>query len=233
MKIYSIANENDIVKDEQSLYFPIGLYLRNIQDYINNILINYAEITLDRKINLVVENGTYLTIDTEVIYKPICNLLNVKYHKEEKNNELHYYSTIFGNKLTELSLIKKEEDLLVKFPYIHALYKKREEQIKNALDIYSRTNRVIPSQLAKSTRAKYFFQYKLNENLYNQLLVESQYFNLSYFLNGILIDMTNLVNSLPMLISNVASIIIDTNTLPNVDEKKIAAITNKDKLLKR
>ncbi len=233
MQRYNINDGSTITKENQNLIIPARVYLNNLQEYINNTLIQFVPFTLENKLEIVVENGVYLTLDDEIIYKPICNLLEVKFHKEDKNQQLQYYHTLFGSKLIELNCIKSEEDLIIKFPYIYSLYTKRKELITKALEIYSVTNRVIPSELANSTKSKYFAQYKLNEALYNQLLRESAIFNVSYFVSCVSNDITNLVNSLPMFINSVSLFIIDINSIPNIDTKKVSALISEENKLKR
>lgn len=233
MPKFIINDENEILKEGEKFGYPTKLYLSNIQNYINNHLVNFFNIQIENGLELVVENGTYLVFNDEIIYKPICHLLNVDYKEMEKEKTFDYYYTMFQSKLAELSLIKTEEDLLIKFPELYSLYTKRKEQILEALEIYSRSYRVFPSREANAIRTKYFLKYKISEKLYNQLLMEASCFNLAYFINCVQYDVANLLTSLPMIINSISSFVVDVNTLPCFDDDKISLILEDELKLKR
>lgn len=232
MQRYKIT-EQDIVKEKANLNYPVGIFVNNLQKYINKEIVSIVNIPLEPSLELVVNNGTYLTLNDEIILKPICKILNVEYKEIERNDKLHYYYTLFASKKSELKMIKSEEELFVKFPYIHELYMKRKKQITEALDVYSLTNRVLPIESANSTKKRLLLQYRMDEELCGQLLNEAMFFNLSYFIERLQFDLTNLVNSLAMLMGNISSFIVDVNSLPSIDKNKVSSIVTPVVKLKR
>lgn len=224
MKKYSIDNKNDILKEERDIDYPIAIFITNLQKYINEALTSYIKIHLDCFLDLIVENSTYLTLNDAIIYKPICGLLNIKFASMEKEKQLDYYLIVLKNKLAELSKIQTEEELTIKFPELYDFYTKRKERIKDALDIYGRTYRIVPPEIANSIKKKYLIKYEMDEYTYRQLVMESSYFNVSSFINSASKDITNLINNLPMLLNTTSSFIVDINTLPNIDKNKVSLI---------
>lgn len=232
MKRYTVT-EKEIVKEKANLNYSFGAFLTNMQEYINKVIVNHLKIKLEPSLELVSYNGLYLIINDEIIYKPICKLLNIEYTKAKNDNKLEYYQAIFRSKISELKTIKSEEELFVKFPYIHFLYTKENDQLAKALDVYNLVTRTKPNEVAISLKTKLLIKYDINEELYNRLLMESPFFNLAYFMNSVQNDLTNLVNNLSMISSNITSYIVSINKLPEIDKNKVSSILTNEKKLKR
>lgn len=232
MQKFLISDENEIIKEGEKFFFSTKSYIKSIQNFINKSLI-YFDVQFENELELVVDNGTHLVYNDAIIYKPICHLLNVDYKEMDKQKKFDYYYTMFQSKLSELSLIKTKEELLIKFPEIYSLYLKRKEQIEKAFEIYCSSNRVIPSYQANMIKAKYLQKYKIDEQFYKQLLIESSCFNIQYFINHIQYDMTNLVAYLPMIINSISSFNIDVNATPCFDFNKVSSILHDEYKLKR
>lgn len=233
MQRFSINDENELIKEGKRFNFSTKSYIGSIQNYINKYLVTFLNIQIDNGLELVVNDGTYLVYKDEIIYKPIRQLLNVDYKEMDKDKKFEYYYTMFQSKLTELSIIKTEEDLLIKFPELYSIYTKRKQQIREAIEVYSRSNRVFPSKEADSIRSKYLQQYKIDKQLYGVLLNESSYFNVSYFVSLIERDMANLINNLSMFIDSISSFAIDVYASPYFDYNKISSVLNGEHKLKR
>lgn len=232
MRIYTVT-EKEIVKEKANLNYSVGTFLANMQEYINKVIVNHLKIKLEPSLELVSYNGIYLIISDEIIYKPICKLLNIEYTKAKNDNKLEYYQSIFRSKISELKTINSEEELFVKFPYIHSLYTKENDQLAKALDVYNLTIRTKPKEIAISLKTKLLIKYDINEQLYNHLLMEAPFFNISYFMNWVQNDLTNLVNNLSILSNSITSFIVDINKVPSIDKNKVSSILTNEKKLKR
>lgn len=227
MEKYSIKNEKEIVKNGYNLNYPVGLYLKNMNEYVNKLLFRYAKMDIEPELELIVDNNkTFITLSDKTIYKPMCNLFNVSYKEMADEDKLNYYKALFNGKLIELGLIKTEIDLIIHFPEIYAFYDRRKEKINDVLDIYRKTSHVYPTKVANETRRKELFKNKIDEKLYNQLLMEANNFNLENFIQWIIADLQNLLVNFPALVHNASLFAIDVNLLPSIiDYHRLSTIT--------
>lgn len=226
MQRYNVT-EKEIVKEEDNLIYPVGVFLKNMEDYIKNEITNDIDIKLEPSLALIVANEVYLTLNDEIILKPICKYLNIEY-KEVENNDKNYYSTLYCNKFSELRIIESEEELLEKFPYIHELYTKRKRQINEALEIDSLIAHVFPTDVA-ITYDSLLTKYNMDKKLHTKLRNEARVFSLGYFID----EMQFIITNLSMLIGDITSFMVDINSLSSINKKKVSLILANETELKR
>ncbi len=208
--------------------------LRNFKEYIEAQFCPNLNLKLNLLLDLVMNGNdpknSFIVFDSNCVIEALCRLLNVPYYDElEEEAKLDYYMAQFTSRMSELSQIRSETELLSKFRAIYMLYKEKKEKIEVSAEACYSYARVIPKRDAERLVRRKIYSANIKDSEYQELLAQYYTFNFATFMQTIYQDLYQLVTYLPFIIGSLGGMSVYTSQIKELDQKKIAFLVENTK----
>lgn len=220
MEIYKVNNINDFLKEgKTSVTEVIGLK-GTIENYINSFFSPSLNLKLDMKLNVIVQ-GDYKAIffDQLAFLNPLGNLLDVDKSRVSEEELPEFLKVRIQNRLNELSLIHREDELIIKFPTLSGIYHTKKDHVEKSVTIEYSCNAIKPSNQADLIKGKHLQEAGITRTEHANNLIEAYSFNFQSFLNTCLTDLERIVRYLDFLAANVSQAMMPVTLMQSLDEK--------------
>lgn len=222
MQIYRINNINDFLKDDRTYPTEVMGLKTIIENYISNFFAPVLNIKLDMILNILVqEEYKAIFFDELALLRPFARLLDIDLSVVHPEGLISYLAVHLDSKLSELKLIQKEEDLMVKFPTISGIYQTKKDHIAKSVSLEKNCLTIKPATQAELVKAKKLKEFNISRNEHASNLIEAYSFSLASFLSSYCVDIERILRYLDFLKNNVSQTMMPVSLTESLDESKI------------
>lgn len=220
MEIYKVNNINDFLKEGKTSATEIIGLKGTIENYINSYFSPSLNLSLDMKFNIIVqENYKAIFFDKLAFLNPLGRLLDVDKSCVSDEELPEFLRVRIQNRLNELSLIHREDELIIKFPTLSGIYHTKRDHIEKSVALEYSCNSIKPSNQGDFIKGKRLQELGITRTEHANNLIEAYSFNFQSFLNTCLTDLERIVRYLDFLATNVSQAMMPVTLMQSLDEK--------------